>query len=82
LCDDAQTLIWDLSQLPKPIEGAQLHPTRHGTPLRHDICACGRFADPILAYSAEAEVNQLQWSVSQPDWMAIAFGPKMQILRV
>ncbi len=40
------------------------------------------YADPILAYSAEAEVNQLQWSVSQPDWMAIAFGPKMQILRV
>jgi WD repeat-containing protein 68 len=38
--------------------------------------------DPILAYSAEAEVNQLQWSINQPDWIAIAFGSKMQILRV
>ena len=40
------------------------------------------FADPILAYSAGAEVNQLQWSASQPDWVAICFGNKTQILRV
>jgi len=39
-------------------------------------------ADPILAYSAGAEVNQLQWSSSQPDWVAICFGNKTQILRV
>mmetsp|Transcript_57214 Transcript_57214/g.134676 ORF Transcript_57214/g.134676 Transcript_57214/m.134676 type:complete len:335 (-) Transcript_57214:228-1232(-) len=38
--------------------------------------------DPILAYKAGAEVNQLQWSSSQPDWVAIGFGSCMQILRV
>lgn len=38
--------------------------------------------DPILAYGAEAEINQLQWSISQPDWISIAFSNKMQILRV
>lgn len=38
--------------------------------------------DPILAYTAEKEINQLQWSSSQPDWIAIAFDRKMQILRV
>jgi WD repeat-containing protein 68 len=38
--------------------------------------------DPILAYTADAEVNQLQWSAAQPDWISIAFGSKMQILRV
>ena len=38
--------------------------------------------DPILAYTAEGEVNQLQWSASQSDWVAIAFGQKLQILRV
>jgi len=27
-------------------------------------------------------VNQLQWSSSQPDWVAICFGNKTQILRV
>lgn len=38
--------------------------------------------DPILAYNADAEINNLQWSPSHPDWVAIAFDQKMQILRV
>jgi len=38
--------------------------------------------DPILAYYAESEVNQLQWSKAQPDWVAICFDKKLQILRV
>ena len=38
--------------------------------------------DPILAYNAEEEVNNLQWSTSQPDWVSIAFADKLQILRV
>jgi DDB1- and CUL4-associated factor 7 len=56
--DDHQALIWDLSQMPKPIY------------------------DPILAYTAEGEVNQLAWSSLQPDWVSIAIGMKVQILRV
>jgi WD repeat-containing protein 68 len=38
--------------------------------------------DPILAYTAGAEINQLQWSSMQPDWVAIAFSSTLQILRV
>uniref|UniRef100_A0A7S2KXX1 Uncharacterized protein n=1 Tax=Leptocylindrus danicus TaxID=163516 RepID=A0A7S2KXX1_9STRA len=38
--------------------------------------------DPILAYNAEGEINNLLWSSSQPDWVSIAFGDKLQILRV
>jgi len=38
--------------------------------------------DPILAYNAEAEINQLQWSSGQPDWIGIAYSSKLQILRV
>jgi len=38
--------------------------------------------DPILAYTAEGEINQLQWSSSQSDWIAIAFNSQIQILRV
>ncbi|ERN13055.1 WD repeat-containing protein LWD1 [Amborella trichopoda] len=38
--------------------------------------------NPILSYTSEAEINQLQWSSLQPDWIAIAFMNKMQILRV
>eukprot|EP00197_Chlamydomonas_leiostraca_P006362 CAMPEP_0202866200 /NCGR_PEP_ID=MMETSP1391-20130828/7256_1 /ASSEMBLY_ACC=CAM_ASM_000867 /TAXON_ID=1034604 /ORGANISM="Chlamydomonas leiostraca, Strain SAG 11-49" /LENGTH=320 /DNA_ID=CAMNT_0049546125 /DNA_START=207 /DNA_END=1169 /DNA_ORIENTATION=- len=42
----------------------------------------GASLDPILAYSAGSEVNQLQWSAAHPDWVAICFGNKTQILRV
>jgi DDB1- and CUL4-associated factor 7 len=35
--------------------------------------------DPILAYNADGEINNLQWSTSQPDWVSIAFQDKLQI---
>jgi len=38
--------------------------------------------DPILAYTAERPVNQLQWSSLQPEWIAICYDQKTQILRV
>jgi DDB1- and CUL4-associated factor 7 len=38
--------------------------------------------DPMTMYSAGCEINQLQWSAAQPDWIAIAFANKMQLLRV
>ena len=49
-----------------------------------DLSSLGQkpISDPILAYYAESEVNQLQWSKGQPDWVAICFDKKLQILRV
>ncbi|CAM6025474.1 unnamed protein product [Sphagnum balticum] len=41
-----------------------------------------RELEPILAYSAGAEINQVQWSAAQSEWVAIAFANKLQILRV
>lgn len=38
--------------------------------------------DPILAYQADGEINNLQWSTTQPDWISIAYNDKVQILRV
>lgn len=38
--------------------------------------------DPILAYSAEGEINQIQWASTQPDWIAICYGTSLEILRV
>ena len=60
--DDAQALIWDLSNA------------------KEDKSTSG--LDPILAYCADAEINQLQWSALQTDWIAIGFANKLQILRV
>jgi len=38
--------------------------------------------DPILAYNADAEVNQLQWSAAHHEWISIAYGSTMQMLHV
>ncbi|KAH7543720.1 hypothetical protein ACOSP7_031592 [Xanthoceras sorbifolium] len=38
--------------------------------------------DPMSMYSAASEINQLQWSAAQPEWIAIAFSNKMQLLKV
>ena len=38
--------------------------------------------DPILAYSADGEINQVQWSCSHPDWIAICYNQFLEILRV
>jgi WD repeat-containing protein 68 len=38
--------------------------------------------DPILAYTADSEINSLCWSPSAPDWVSISFGSKVQILKV
>jgi len=64
--DDSQALIWDLSSM-----GSGGGPQTVDTSL-----------DPILAYSAGEEINQLQWCTGQPDWVGICFGSKTQILRV
>ena len=38
--------------------------------------------DPILAYTAEGEINQIQWASTQPDWISICYGNCLEILRV
>jgi WD repeat-containing protein 68 len=38
--------------------------------------------EPILAYTADAEVNQFSWSNAAPEWVSIAFGNTCQALRV
>ncbi|CAB3398922.1 unnamed protein product [Caenorhabditis bovis] len=56
--DDSQALIWDVHEMPKPID------------------------DPILAYQADGEVNQIHWSGAFPDWISICSGNQLKILRV
>ena len=38
--------------------------------------------DPILAYSAAGEINQLQWDGAREHWVGIAFNNAVQVLRV
>jgi len=37
---------------------------------------------PILSYNADAEINSLEWSALQPEWIAITFKKRLQILRL
>ncbi|ORY01560.1 WD40 repeat-like protein [Basidiobolus meristosporus CBS 931.73] len=38
--------------------------------------------DPLLSYTAEAEVNQLSWSPIMSEWIAVGFGKTVQALRI
>ncbi|XP_038874225.1 DDB1- and CUL4-associated factor 7-like [Salvelinus namaycush] len=38
--------------------------------------------DPILACTAEEEINNVQWASTQPDWIAISYNNCLEILRV
>lgn len=38
--------------------------------------------DPLLAYQADGEINQVHWSMLQPDWIAICYKCNLEILRV
>lgn len=66
-----QALIWDLSSI-----------AQQQQPNQHNPAEVSAHLDPILAYNGGAEINQLQWSSAQPDWVAINFANKTQILRV
>lgn len=38
--------------------------------------------DPILAYNANGPIENLQWSCSHPDFIAIGYSQKVQVLKV
>lgn len=38
--------------------------------------------DPILAYQAGGEVNQVHWAAAFPDWISICYNQWLEILRV
>ena len=82
--DDAQALIWDLSAMARPasvVAGGSAGGGGGGGG-GGGAGAAVTGLDPILAYSAGAEICGLQWSSAAPDWVAICFANKMQILRV
>lgn len=56
--DDAQALVWDLSQMKKLQQ------------------------EPLLTYTAASEINQLSWSRTHGDWIAIAHGNVVEALKI
>lgn len=80
--DDAQALIWDLIDLPrKKIEGGCAVAALSGVSRsQFPFAPCS--TDPVLAYTADAEINQLRWPAAQSDWVSISYGKNLQVLRV
>jgi len=80
--DDAQALIWDLIDLPrKKIEGGYAVVALSGVSRsQFPFAPCS--TDPVLAYTADAEINQLRWPAAQSDWVSISYGKNLQVLRV
>eukprot|EP00064_Thunnus_orientalis_P006371 superscaffoldBa00000660_g6388 len=38
--------------------------------------------DPILSYTVEGEINNVQWASIQPNWIAACYNNCLEILRV
>jgi WD repeat-containing protein 68 len=81
-----QALIWDLSPLSQQAADAAGGAAGAGGGAAAAAAAAAAASsitlDPILAYTGGAEINQLQWSIAQPDWLAVSFANMTQILRV
>jgi len=67
--DDHQALVWDVSALSQQSSNT----ISQGSPPLYE---------PILSYRAGAEINQLSWSGSQTEWVAVGFGNTVQALKI
>jgi DDB1- and CUL4-associated factor 7 len=47
-----------------------------------DINMRNQVEDPVLAYTAEGEINQLQWSIAHEDYIGISYDDSVQFLKV
>jgi DDB1- and CUL4-associated factor 7 len=63
---DGQALVWDISQVGG---GGTKRSSKYVT-------------EPILAYSAPAEIGSLAWDAVSPEWVGITYGDCIQALRV
>ncbi|KAG2188636.1 hypothetical protein INT44_001391 [Umbelopsis vinacea] len=84
--DDSQVLVWDLnlaannsspttSTTNRSSHHRQSYHNGHPQMQRH-------ISDPILAYSAESEINSLCWNQGLTEWIGVGFGKTVQALRV
>jgi WD repeat-containing protein 68 len=88
--DDRQALIWDVSSFktessPNTSVGGSVGGGMGqglGSHSAASMTGAGVMEDPILAFSAEGEINQLQWCSSHEDWVAICFSNSVSILKV
>ncbi|KAG2184470.1 hypothetical protein INT43_000379 [Umbelopsis isabellina] len=85
--DDNQVLVWDLNlnaanSSPSASGGNRSSHHRHHQGYHNGHQVQKPISDPILAYSAESEINSLSWNQSLTEWIGVGFGRTVQALRV
>lgn len=85
--DDNQVLVWDLNlnaanSSPSASAGNRSSHHRHHQGYHNGHQVQKPISDPILAYSAESEINSLSWNQSLTEWIGVGFGRTVQALRV
>ncbi|KZV82518.1 WD40 repeat-like protein [Exidia glandulosa HHB12029] len=91
--DDCQLLMWDLSPSSLTARNIAAPNARLNSP-RPDPKQRRVMTDPILAYSAAGEINNIAWSapipaitvgnsvgVAQGEWLAVAMGKTVKVLK-
>ncbi|XP_065317438.1 DDB1- and CUL4-associated factor 7-like isoform X2 [Gordionus sp. m RMFG-2023] len=86
--DDKQAMIWDIRKNNADIQTKSLNNLNYGSPFQTTHFnqskedASPLYIVPILAYTAIGEINQVQWSISHPEWISICYGNILEMLRV
>lgn len=84
--DDSQVLVWDLNLAANnsPTTTSTTNRSSHHRQSYHDghPQMQRHISDPILAYSAESEINSLCWNQGLTEWIGVGFGKTVQALRV
>jgi len=64
---EGQALIWDVKEAPATLE---------------DPASTRPRSAPLLAHNCSNEVYQVQWPVSQPDWVALGMSGQVEVLQI
>ncbi|KAI8380985.1 WD40-repeat-containing domain protein [Radiomyces spectabilis] len=82
--EDSQVLVWSIQRQMADVEGSHRHSyyQQPSQQQRHSQQLPRSVKDPVLAYTAESEINSLSWSKGAPEWIGTAFGKTVQALHV
>ncbi|KAI3635548.1 hypothetical protein MIR68_006186 [Amoeboaphelidium protococcarum] len=81
---DGQALVWDLDNVnsSKQLQSQQQQYQQEQQAQQQQQQLSNYSPEPVLCYNAQAEINQVSWSTTQPEWLAISHDNILEMLRV
>lgn len=82
--DDGHALIWDFKQASTEEAAASAagDMSRTGSAAVADSTAPRSRHGPLLAYEVGEEVNQVQWTTANPEWVALGTAKRFEVLQI